>query len=119
MTLAAFRGREAEARASIESVRTEASALGRGVAVELTEWLFAVLCNSLGRYEEVVAARDGAKDSSEELFVSTWTAMELLEAATRSHNPDVARMALERVVAATAFAGSESALGSWLVPVRW
>ena len=37
--------------------------------------------------------------------------MELLEAATRSDNPEVARIALERIVAATAFASSESALG--------
>jgi DNA-binding CsgD family transcriptional regulator len=111
MTLAAFRGREAEARASIASMREEASALGRGVAVELTEWLFALLCNGLGRYQEVTAARDATKGSPEELFVSTWTAIELLEAATRSHNSEVARIALERVVAATAFAGTESARG--------
>jgi DNA-binding CsgD family transcriptional regulator len=111
MTLAAFRGREAEARASIASVRQEASALGRGVAVELTEWLFAVLCNGLGRYHEAAAALAATKDNPEELFVSTWTAMELLEAATRSHNSKLARIALDRVVAATAFAGSESARG--------
>jgi DNA-binding NarL/FixJ family response regulator len=109
MALAAFRGREAEARASIEAVRKEASALGRGVAVELTEWLSAVLCNGLGRYQEAAAARDATEDRPEELFVSTWTAIELLEAATRSHNPELARTALERVVAATAFARTESA----------
>jgi hypothetical protein len=46
-----------------------------------------------------VAARDGAKDSSEELFVSTWTAMELLESKLQpgATTRDVARMALERV----------------------
>lgn len=37
--------------------------------------------------------------------------MELLEAATRSHNPELAGIALDRVVAATAFAGTESARG--------
>jgi len=111
MTLAAFRGREAEARASIESVRREAYGLGRGVAVELTEWLFAVLCNGLGRYQEAAAALAATKDNPEELFVSTWTAMELLEAATRSHNSKLAHIALDRVVAATAFAGTESARG--------
>ena len=111
MTLAAFRGREAEARALIESVRAEASGLGRGVAVELTEWLFAVLCNGLGRYQEAVAALAGTKEDPEELFVSTWTAMELLEAATRSHDTKLARIALDRVEAATAFARTESARG--------
>jgi DNA-binding CsgD family transcriptional regulator len=37
--------------------------------------------------------------------------MELLEAATRSDNPEVTRIALEHVVAATAFTGTDSALG--------
>ena len=37
--------------------------------------------------------------------------MELLEAATRSDNPKLARIALDRIVAATAFAGTDSALG--------
>ena len=111
MTLVAFRGREAEARASIEAVRKEASGLGRGVAVELTEWLFAVLCNGLGRYDEAAAALAATSDEPEELFVSTWTAMELLEAATRTHDSKLAGIALDRVVAATAFAGTESARG--------
>jgi DNA-binding CsgD family transcriptional regulator len=111
MMLAALRGRETEARALIESVRKDASALGQGVVVQLTEWMFAVLCNGLGRYQEVVAAAQYANDSTEELFVSAWTAMELLEAATRCDNPEVARIALEHVVAATDFAGTDSALG--------
>jgi DNA-binding CsgD family transcriptional regulator len=112
MALAVFRGRETDAHGAIDSVRQEASAMGRGVAVELIEWLFAVLCNGLGRYEEaVVAARDAPEDNPEELFVSAWMAMEVLEAATRSGHPEVARIALERIVAATAFAGTDSAQG--------
>ena len=109
--LEAFRGRE-EARALIESGRHEASVLGQGVYVELTEWLCALLCNGLGRYREAVAAAAGAGDDRpEELFVSTWTAIELVEAATRSDERQVAQAALERVDAATSFAGTESALG--------
>jgi DNA-binding CsgD family transcriptional regulator len=111
MRLAAFRGRD-EARALIESVREEASATGQGVQVELTEWLLALLCNGLGRYPEAVAAATGARDDRpEELFVSTWTAIELVEAAARSNEPEVAAAALERVEAATSFAGTDSALG--------
>jgi DNA-binding CsgD family transcriptional regulator len=111
LTLAAFRGREAEARASIESIRQEASALGRGIAVELIEWLSAVLCNGLGRYQEVVTAQDATRDEPQEVFVSTWTAIEVLEAAVKSHNNELAGSALERIVAATAFARTESARG--------
>jgi DNA-binding CsgD family transcriptional regulator len=111
MRLATFRGR-GEARGLIASARHEASAVGQGVVVELTEWLLALLCNGLGRYREAVAAATGAgEDRPEELFVSTWTAIELVEAATRSHEPQVAGTALERVDAAMSFAGTDSALG--------
>ena len=111
MRLAAFRGHE-EAQALIASARHEASAVGQGVVVELTEWLLALLCNGLGRYQEAVAAATGAGgDRPEELFVSTWTAMELVEAAVRSHEPQMAGAALERVDAATSFASTDSALG--------
>jgi ATP/maltotriose-dependent transcriptional regulator MalT len=86
--------------------------VGQGIYVELTEWLLALLCNGLGRYRDAVAAAVGAgEERPEELFVSTWTAIELIEAATRSDEPQVAQAALERVDAATSFAGTESALG--------
>jgi DNA-binding CsgD family transcriptional regulator len=38
--------------------------------VELTEWLFAVLCNGLGRYQEAAAALAATKDNPQELFVA-------------------------------------------------
>ena len=110
--LAAFRGREAEARALIESERQEDSAAGRGTGLRAADWMLALLCNGLGRYQDAVAAaRDPRDDGPDELFVSAWTAMELLEAATRSGNPELAGVALERIVAATAFTSSDSALG--------
>ena len=97
MRLAVFRGRE-EAGALIESVRQEASAAGQGVFVELTEWLLALLYNGVERYDDAIAAAQSVCDDRPgEVFVSTWTAMELLEAATRSDNPGVAGAALERV----------------------
>jgi DNA-binding CsgD family transcriptional regulator len=121
MTLAAFRGHDAEARALIDSVGREASAAGQGIVLELTEWLHAVLCNGLGRYRETIAAaRHTSGDGPDERYVQrtfqlgavgAWTAVELLEAATRSVDPQLARIALERIDAATAFAGTDSALG--------
>src|SRR5215210_4435413 len=111
MMLAALSGREAEARALIESVRQEASSLGQGAAIQLAEWADAILCNGLGRYQEAVAtAQDASNDGPEELFTSAWRAMELLEAATRCDNREVAGIALECIVAATAFAHTDSAL---------
>ena len=111
MRLAAFRGRE-EAWALIEAVRQEAFAAGQGVIVELTEWLLALLYNGVRRYREAVAAAKLAGEHRPgEVLVSAWTAMELLEAATRSDNPEVARIALERIVSATAFSRTDSAQG--------
>jgi DNA-binding CsgD family transcriptional regulator len=122
MIVRAFRGREAEARALIEAVRREAGALGQGAAVELTEWLLALLCNGLGRYDEAKAAAWGAGlDGDGEAYVrgtlelgsgtTALTAFELLEAATRTNDPVAARIALERIVTATAYATTDSALG--------
>jgi len=112
MMLAVLRGREAQARRLIEAVRREASGLGQGVVVQLADWMFAVLCNSLGHYGEVVdVARERGDDSQNDVIVSVWTAVEVLEAATRSGRPEVARAALAHVVAGTAFARTDSALG--------
>jgi len=111
MMLAALSGREAEARALIESVRKEAFPLGQGAVIQLADWAVAILCNGLGRYQEAMATQDAGNDGPEELFTSAWRAMELLEAATRCDNREVAGIALERIVAATAFARTDSALG--------
>jgi DNA-binding CsgD family transcriptional regulator len=110
MRLAAFRGRE-EARALITAARHQASAAGQGIVVELAEWLLALLCNGLGRYRDALASAGADDDRPKEPFVSSWTAIELVEAATRSHEPEVAQAALERVDGATSFASTDSALG--------
>ena len=110
--LAVLRGREAQARALIESTRREAIALGQGVNVQLSDWMLAVLCNSLGRYEEALAsALKASNDSQEEIFVSAWATLELLEAATRSGKRELAAVALDRIVVATSVARTDSARG--------
>jgi DNA-binding CsgD family transcriptional regulator len=112
MMLAVMRGHEPGARALIGSARRESMALGQGIAVQLTGWMLAVLCNGLGRYEEALAAaQEASTDSPEDIFVSAWATLELLEAATRSDSPEVAGIALDRIVAATAIAHTESARG--------
>jgi DNA-binding CsgD family transcriptional regulator len=112
MMLAVLRGHEAEARAMIEGVREESLALRQGVPAQVTDWMLAILGNSLGRYEEaLVAAQQASNDRPEEMFFSAWAALELLEAAVRSHSQALARIALKRIVAATAFARTDSAQG--------
>jgi tetratricopeptide (TPR) repeat protein len=112
MMLAVLRGREAEATALIESVRTGAAALRQGVALQLAEWMFAILCNSLGRYQEALtAAQQASNDNPEDLFGSAWSTPELLEAANRTGNAELARVALERILAVTEFSSTDSARG--------
>ena len=111
LALAVMRGHEPEAVALVELARREAAGPGQGVAWQLTEWMSAILCNSLGRYGEALSAAERAcSDRPEEQFLSAWAASELLEAAVRSRSPE-ADAALERVLKATAFASSDSALG--------
>jgi len=112
MLLTVFRGREPDATDLIRSTRETAAALGHGVNVQATDWASAVLYNGLGRYEEALAAAERASgDSPEELIISAWAAVELLEAAARSGNRDAADLALQRIVEATAFSTKPSALG--------
>ncbi len=112
MMLAVLGGPVAKARALIDSAKRDALALGQGVHVQLADWMLAVLCNGLGRYQEALeAAQEASNDSPEEMFVSAWATVELLEAATRCGAQEVARIALDRIVAATAVARSDSARG--------
>jgi DNA-binding CsgD family transcriptional regulator len=112
MLLSAFRGREAESRAMIESARQESVSLRQGVSVQLTHWMLALLCNGLGRYEEAMAAaQEASSDDPAEIFISAWAACELLEAATRIGHREAACSALERILAACAVAHTDSARG--------
>jgi DNA-binding CsgD family transcriptional regulator len=84
----------------------------RAVFVEVTDWLVALLYNGSERYDDAVAAAKAVLDDHPaEVFVSTWTAIELLEAAAKSENRVLADKALERVIAGTALSYTDSALG--------
>jgi DNA-binding CsgD family transcriptional regulator len=108
---AGFRGREAEASALIEGTIEEATAGAQGTAVQYARWANAVLLNGLCRYPEALAAARQASEDTPELFVSVWATTELVEAAARCDETELAREALERLVAATAVADNDWALG--------
>ena len=91
LVLAGHQGREAEASALIDATIEGCTAGGQGTAVQYAHWARAVLLNGLGRYEEAIAAAREAGDDTPELFVSVWAAIELLEAATRSDETELAR----------------------------
>jgi DNA-binding CsgD family transcriptional regulator len=111
LVLAGLQGRSAEASVLIDGAIEEFTAGGQGTAVQYAHWANSVLLNGLGRYREAKAAAQIASDDTPELFVSVWAAIELVEAATRSDEPEMAREALERISAATAVAPTDWALG--------
>jgi DNA-binding CsgD family transcriptional regulator len=71
----------------------------------------AILANGLGRYEQALAA---ARHASEDTFtphISMWALTELVEAAARSGNTEVAAGALERLAETTQAGGTDFGLG--------
>ena len=111
MFLAALRGSEAEVAALTRSALEEAATGGQGVNVPYANWVTAILCNGLGRYEEALPAALQASEYMPELFVSTWAVPDLIEAAARAGNAEVARDALERLSETTRAGGTELGLG--------
>ena len=112
MVLAVLRGREAEATVLIESARNVAAALRQGIVLQLADWMDAILCNSLGRYQEAVtAAQRASSDDPADVIMSPLATAELLEAATRTGDTALARVALDRMLAATEFSPTDSAQG--------
>jgi DNA-binding CsgD family transcriptional regulator/Tfp pilus assembly protein PilF len=74
-------------------------------------WAAAVLCNGLGRYAEAAsAARQATADSAHPL-PGTWAWAELVEAASRVGDTELAQEALERLVQTTRPCGSDVAHG--------
>ena len=71
----------------------EATAGGQGTAVQYAHWANAVVMNGLGRYDEALAAAIEASDDTPELFVSMWSLSELVEAASRTGNTELAAAA--------------------------
>ena len=99
--LAGLRGAEAEAWPLIEAVITDSRAAGQGVGVQWSQWVSAILYNSLGRYEEARAEAQQAAEQAPELNISMWALAELIEAASRTGQTRLAADALARLAEAT------------------
>jgi DNA-binding CsgD family transcriptional regulator len=108
--LAAWRGHEAEAVELIEGGLQDAASRGEGRVIGLAECSAAVLFNGLARYE---AARAAAERASEydDLGFYAWALIELVEAATRSGETELAASTLERLAERTSLSGTDWAKG--------
>ena len=111
VALAAFRGREPDGMALIGMATRDFAARGEGMGVTLGQWATAMLNNGLGRYEEALDAAEQALEDPRELWYSTWTSVEMVEAAARTGQRGRATDALELVVESTAASGTPWALG--------
>ena len=76
----------------------------------VTEFLSGVFYNGLGRHEEALAAVGGAAHYSND-GPAIWALAELIEAAVRSEQPQLAGEALERIAETTRASGTDWALG--------
>ena len=105
--LARLRGAEAEAWPLIEAVITDSRAAGQGLGVQWSQWVSAILYNSLGRYEQARAEAQQAAEQAPELDISMWALPELIEAASRSRQTALAADALARLAEATSTGQSD------------
>src|SRR5829696_3621364 len=112
LLLAALQGCEDEAAALIDATIRDATAGGEGLAVQFAQWTTAILYNGLGRYENALAAAQQASEATPELFIAVWALPELIEAAIRSGNTDLAPAALERLVASAEASATDWGLGT-------
>jgi DNA-binding CsgD family transcriptional regulator len=111
MLMAALRGDQAEAAPLIEATIAEATARGQGIAATYAHWAAAMLNNGLGRYADAMAAAQYASQETPTLYVSMWALPELVEAATRCGNRQLAAEALERLAETTRPGGTDFGLG--------
>ena len=110
--LAAWQGREAELSELIDVTLERVVPRGEGIAVSSTQWARAVLYNGLGRYESASAAAQQVTEPPRKFDqASTQALSELVEAATRSGDTEVARAALARFSDSVSASGSDWGLG--------
>jgi DNA-binding CsgD family transcriptional regulator len=112
LRLAALQGREAESSALIAAAVEQAAAGGQGIAATHAHWAAAVLYNGLGRYEEAAsAARQAITNMSESSLSAMWTLPELVEAAARAGDAELAHDAHGRLAEMTKHCRNDFAAG--------
>jgi DNA-binding CsgD family transcriptional regulator len=110
LSAAGFRGIELDALPLFGAVETAATALGVGILLSLSEHARALLYNGLGRYEDALSPAQSAA-ARDELWVSAWSQPELVEAAARCGQADLAHDALEALTERSRAADTDWAFG--------
>lgn len=94
MLFQALRGNESEALRRINATLDLSATRGEGLAVQWALWTTSMLFNGLGRYEDALLAAQQASGQSE-LYIASWARVELIEAASRTGQSELAADALE------------------------
>jgi DNA-binding CsgD family transcriptional regulator len=110
MSLAAFRGNQVEASALIEATARDVVRRGEGIWLSVAEWAEAILNNGIGNYQAALAPALRAAEQND-LALSAWSTIELIEAAARSGASDTAAGAVARLCEMTSASGTDWALG--------
>jgi DNA-binding CsgD family transcriptional regulator len=105
LMLAAYRGREAEAVQLIKATVERATAAGQGAVVTWAHWAAMRLYNGLGRYPDVLAAARQISEN-EPAHTRVRPLTELVEAAARVGDLDLARDAHRRLAEWTRVGGT-------------
>ena len=115
LRLAALRGKEAECSALTAAAVEQANARGHGTAAIHAHWAAAVLYNGLARFEKAESAARQATTTAHgpslPALSGMWALPELVEAAARGGDAELARDALERLAETTQPCGTDWALG--------
>lgn len=110
LLLAAWQGRPGILQAALPKARQEARQRGDALTLTATQLAEAVLHNGAGHYEQAAAAARDAADA-DQLALSGWARAELVEAAVRCGQHDVAAAAVARLDDDATAAATEWALG--------
>jgi DNA-binding CsgD family transcriptional regulator/tetratricopeptide (TPR) repeat protein len=110
LAIAALRGREAEFSQLIQIPVKEAQTRGEGLTLTISELLTGTLYNGLGRYDAALAGV-GQPERYHEESAASWGLIELIEAAVRSGQPQLAGHPLVLFAQTTRAAGTDWALG--------
>ncbi|MET9271465.1 AAA family ATPase [Kribbella sp. NPDC003557] len=111
ITLAAWRGQADLAGRLIDASLTDARARGEGGGVASHLWARALLMNSLGQYQDALAAAEEATAYPIEYGVSNWAWSELVESAVHTGRPEVAAKAVERLALLAETSATDWGLG--------
>jgi DNA-binding CsgD family transcriptional regulator len=110
LLLAGFRGDEEAMSTLVETMELMATTRGDGGLFTVGEYARALVYNALGRYDAALPLAERAS-AGDGVIYSLFARPELVEAATRSGQTELAAAALERLTERARAAGTDWALG--------